>query len=226
MEIIDVNIQWGFYPRSLIDASPQRVSALLQEAGISKGLAISFKASLLSYREGNKETLLVSQRSPLFLPVFTIDPRDYPRCMKEVETAKERGFVALRLFRRLGEGGAVLRQILRLCADLALPVLMDFVPPHEGIDKLPPIVLLDIPLEEMGEALFLLERDSVYMEFSPSLLLGGEIKDSLGRKLVFGSRLPFLPPSLPLKLIEEVFPSLPEKELILSANAKKILSLP
>ncbi len=225
MEIIDVNVQWGFYPHALIDASPQRVSSLLEEAGISKGLAISFKSSLLSYKEGNVETLLVSQRNPLLLPVLTVDQRDYPRCVEEIEKAKDRGFVALRLFRHFGERGMVLKEIFRLCANISLPILIDFVPPYEGVDKLPSIVLLDIPFEELGEAFLLLKQDAVCIEFSPFLLASGKINEELRNKLVFGSRLPFLPPPLRLKLIEEILPSPQERELLLGGNAKRILSL-
>lgn len=225
MEIVDVNVQWGFYPRALIDASPQRVSSSLQEAGISKGLAISFKSSLLSYREGNEETLLVSSRNPLLLPVLTVDPRDYPRCMEEVERAKDRGFLALRLFRIFGEQGGVLKEILRLSASISLPILMDFVPPYEGLEELPPVVLVDLPLEELGEAFLFLKHENVYIEFSPALLASGRIDEGLKGKLVFGSRLPFLPPSLRLKLIEEVFPSPQDREIVLEKNAKKVFSL-
>jgi len=224
MEIIDVNVQWGFYPRSPIDASPQRVSLLLQEAGIAKGLAISLKSSLLSYGEGNRETLLISRHHPLLLPLLTVDPRDYPRCMEELETAKDRGFVALRLFRHLGGRGAVLKEILHLCVGLTLPILTDFVPPYEGINELPPLVLLDIPLEELGEALLLLERAPVYLEFTSPLLASGRMNEKLKSKLVFGSRLPSLFPSLRLRLIEELFPSPRERELILGANAKRLFS--
>jgi predicted TIM-barrel fold metal-dependent hydrolase len=225
MEIIDVNVQWGFYPLAMIDASPQRVSNLLKEAGISKGLAISFKSSLLSYKEGNRETLHISQQNPLFLPVFAVDPRDYPRCMKEIEEAKEKGFFALRLFRKHSENGMVLKEIFRFAAKLSLPILCDFVPPVLDITPLPPIVLLEIPMEELGEAFLLLERDEVYIEFSPLLIGSGRLSDNLKGKLLFGSRLPFLPPSLNLKLIEEEFHSPQDRELILSLNAKKIFSL-
>ncbi|MBC7329645.1 hypothetical protein H5T88_04720 [bacterium] len=225
MEIIDVNVQWGFYPLAMIDASPQRVSNLLKEAGISKGLAISFKSSFLSYREGNRETLYISQQNPFFLPVFAVDPRDYPRCMKEIEEAKEKGFIALRLFRRHSENGTVLKEIFRSAAKLSLPILCDFVPLVLDITPLPPVVLLEIPLEELGEAFYLLEREEVYIEFSPFLIGSGRASDNLKGKLLFGSRLPFLPPFLHLKLIEEQFPSSEDRELILSLNAKKIFSL-
>lgn len=226
MEIIDVNVQWGFYPYAPIDASPQTVCSLLQEAGITKALAISFKSSLLSYREGNAETLLVSKRNPLLLPVLTVDPRDYPRCMEEIETAKSRGFYALRLFRNLGEKGNVLKEILLLCARLSLSIVMDFVPPYDGIEELPPIALVNLPLEELGEGVLFLKRENRYIEFSPTLLSTGFLtNEELRHKMVFGSRLPFLPPSLHLKLIEEVFASPQERELILSENAKRIFSL-
>jgi predicted TIM-barrel fold metal-dependent hydrolase len=225
MEIIDVNVQWGFYPLEMIDASPQRVSNLLKEAGISKGLAISFKSSFLSYKEGNRETLHISQQNPVFIPVFTIDPRDYPRCMREMEEAKAKGFSALRLFRRHSKDGMVLREIFRSAGKLSLPILCDFVPPVLDITPLPPTVLLEIPLEELGEAFFLLEREEVYIEFSPFLIGSGRLSDNLKGKLLFGSRLPFLPPSLHLKLIEEQFPSSEDRGLILSLNAKKIFSL-
>ncbi len=224
MEIIDVNVQWGFYPFEMIDATPQKVSTLLKEAGISKGLALSFKSSFLSYKEGNRETLHISHQIPHFLPVFTVDPRDYPDCMKEIEEAKGRGFTALRLFRRFGKEGMVLREILRFSARLSLPILTDFVPPYDGIDSLPPIVLLEVPLEEMGEAFLFLERENVYIEFSPLLLAMGKLRDGLKGKIVFGSRLPFLPPTVHLSLIEKAFPSPEERELILSLNAKKIFS--
>lgn len=225
MEIIDVNVQWGFYPRAMIDASPQKVSILLQEAGIARGLAISFKSSLLSYREGNAETLLISQRNPILLPLLTVDPRDYPRCMEEIEKAKSQGFLALRLFRHLGEKGNVLKEIFNLCSRLNLPIVLDFVPTYDGLQELPPIVLVDLPLEDLGEAFLFLKYEDRYIEFSPVILSTGLLNDELKKKLVFGSKLPFLFPSIRLKLIEEVFPSPQERELILSGNAKKIFSI-
>ena len=225
MEIIDVNVQWGFYPFAMLDASPQKVSTLLKEAGISKGLSISFKSSLLSYREGNRETLHISQQNPFLLPVLTVDPRDYPRCMREVEEAKEKGFLALRLFRKHSEGSMVLREIIHSCANLSLPILTDFIPPVQGISALPPIILLEIPIEELGEAFLLLRRDEVYIEFSSFLIGSGRLSDNLKEKLLFGSRLPFLLPSVHLNLIEELFPSPKDREIILSLNAKRIFSL-
>ncbi|MBC7328370.1 hypothetical protein H5T87_09715 [bacterium] len=226
MEIIDVNVQWGFYPLSMIDSSPQRIASLLQEAGISKALALSFKSSFLSYREGNSETLHISQRIPALLPVLCVDPRDYPRCMEEIETAKGRGFLALRLFRKLCDRGLILKEILSLCSRLSLPVLMDFVPPLDSLDNLPNIVFLDIPLEELGEVYLLLQRDGVYLEFSPFLYATERLSDNLKDKLVFGSKLPFFPPSVRLRLIEEFFLSPGDRELVLGANAKKIFALP
>ncbi|MEM0010977.1 MAG: hypothetical protein QXT84_04705, partial [Candidatus Bathyarchaeia archaeon] len=70
-----------------------------------------------------------------------------------------------------------------------------------------------------------LKYEDRYIEFSPVILSTGLLNDELKKKLVFGSKLPFLFPSIRLKLIEEVFPSPQERELILSGNAKKIFSI-
>ncbi len=224
MEIVDVNVYWGFYPYALMDTSPQKVASLLQEAKITKALSLSLKAIYLSYREGNKETMAICRSNPLFLPIASIDPRDYPRCMEEMERIKENGFSALRLFKRFGKEGQVLKEILRKASSLSLPLMADFAPPLDSIESLPFLLLLELSPDEIGEGRLLAERNNVYFGVNSSFLpwMMNNISPS---KLLFASGCPFSDPVVSLRLLEERFPQEEERRAMFEANAKRLFAI-
>jgi len=71
---------------------------ILKGNGVEKAFIASTKGIYQNADSGNEHTLELAQAGELFVPVATVDPRDYLPGEDRIKKLKQRGFSVLRLF--------------------------------------------------------------------------------------------------------------------------------
>lgn len=239
MKIIDANTLFGFWPKRNVDGSIPKLIDLMDKRGISQALTCSINGFTYDFREGNDQTRDVcSQSNGRLIPVATINPQKYFEVMEEVDRVRELGFKVVRFFPAEQEWSVTQRHFAKLLKRLAETALVLMIPSTEGITAIADVTggmnnavvietvrayphLAELIVSAQENPNLFIETHSIgTMDFIEVLV--GEVGKE---RLVFGSCAPLHSISASLLPVENANIDDRAKEMILSKNIQRLLSL-
>jgi hypothetical protein len=238
-EIIDINTLFGPHPAAASDLSVDDLGALMKEHSVSLCCTLSTIGVLLDHNAGNSTTKAACSENANLAPVATINPLSFFGGDDAHKKLKSEGFKMVRFFPRT-QGWEVDFAPFALAAGAmgadALPLMLDVVRlgmATRAIDRLgeypAPIIFAGFSDQTVSEAIVLMQSHSNVHVDTSGLLATGAMKlvaDSVGaERILFGSGAPAKPMASGLAVLRYSGLNEEQKNLVLGANAKRVLGL-
>ncbi|MEN6644098.1 MAG: amidohydrolase family protein [Armatimonadia bacterium] len=236
--ITDCNTLFGYWQKDTQDRSVERLSHIMRTNGIERALTCSGRGVWDDFVEGNEETLRVCAEHPELLPVGTVRPGDYYRCVEEIGSLRGRGFRMVRLFpatQGWGVGSLGFRRLLEALVESELPVFIDNG--YDSTGLIAPLVDYfqgtEVPLifsgvsYGFGEFLAACEvYEHCYMDTWQSFLLNQIelVRDAAGiGRVLLGTKAPFEMPGPCLEMVRHGRLTEEEKAAVLAGNVGRLM---
>jgi len=234
--IWDADTCFGAVPYRRADCSLETLLALLETHGIERALTYSLTGVHYDFEQGNAETLAACAQHPILLPVATVNPVRHLGCEETVRSARERGFVALRLFPD-HQGWPLdflpLLHLLDALADIGLPLILPAGGHGTATQALRmiggrpiPLVLSGVGYSAMAEAIAAAREAAIYVT-TPRLSTPDGIEvlaSAIGEdRLLLGTDSPFSYPGAALECARRAEVSETVRTGILGGNLQALI---
>ena len=98
MRIVDCSTHFGHRAHDSLDVTLETLLGELQRHNVACAWAYSLRSVARLARDGNAEALDAAARHSQLVPVATVDARQYPECLEDVDRCLSAGLRLFRLF--------------------------------------------------------------------------------------------------------------------------------
>jgi len=231
--IIDADTLVGFWPGRKVDISVERLLGLMARYGVDRACVCSARGVCYDYLEGNAETQEIVSRYPNFIPVATLDPREYISCGDEIRRQLALGTRLFRLFPEYqgwNHSSPAARRVMQMLQDSGAILMIGGAPPG----GLPEICALESPVILTGAHFYQLADVLACAEEYPHIYVSTRLLIAPGaidvtaahighERLIFGSHAPLVYQAAALRTVQAANLNPAQRDAVLGGNLLRLL---